>query len=59
MRVRIEIERWLYFLANEFKKPFNPPTIIEEPKKAGSKYQKDFVLNWDYILDIQRKMKDV
>lgn len=51
MRVRIEIERWLYFIANEFKRPYNPPVIIEETK-TKVKYHKEFVVYWDYILDI-------
>jgi hypothetical protein len=32
MRGRIEIERWLYYLANEFKRPYKPPVILEEPR---------------------------
>ena len=59
MRVRIEIERWLYFLANEFKRPYNPPVIIEETKKEGAKYAGEMVVFWDYILDIFKKIRDV
>lgn len=32
MRVRIEIERELYYLANEFKRPYKPPVIMEQAK---------------------------
>ena len=59
MRIRIEIERWLYFIANEFKRPYNPPVILEEPKKPGNKYAGEFVVFWDYILDIFKKVRDV
>jgi len=59
MRIRIEIERWLYYLANEFRRPYNPPVIIEEPKKKGLKYNKEFVVFWDYILDIFKRIRDV
>ena len=59
MRIRIEIERWLYFLANEFKRPYNPPVILEEPKKRGSKFAGELVIFWDYILDIFKKIRDV
>ena len=59
MRVRIEIERWLYFLANEFKRPYNPPVILEEPKVKGSRYAGEMVVFWDYILEIFKKVKDV
>ena len=59
MRIRIEIERWLYFIANEFRRPYNPPVILEEPKKPGLKYAGEFVVFWDYILDIFKKVRDV
>lgn len=59
MRVRIEIERWLYYLANEFKRPYNPPIVLEEPKKKGPRYKGEFVVFWDYILEIYKKIRDV
>lgn len=46
-------------MANEFRRPYNPPVIIEETKKKGQKYQKEFVVFWDYILDIFKQVRDV
>ncbi len=57
--MRIEIERWLYYIANEFRRPYNPPVIIEEIKKKVTKYNDEFVLYWDYILDIFKRVRDV
>jgi hypothetical protein len=59
MRIRIEIERWLYYLTNQFKKASNPPVILEEQKKQGLKYAEEFVIYWDYILEIFKKVRDV
>ena len=42
MRIRIELERMLYWLANKFKHANKPPVILEEPKVKGLKYDKVF-----------------
>ena len=60
--MRIEIERWLYYIANEFRRPYNPPIILELPKKDDDpkkKYNGEFVVYWDYILDIFKRIRDV
>jgi len=53
------MERWLYWLSNNFRRNIVPPTIIEEPKKKGLTLLKQFAVYWDFILDIYKRLEDV
>lgn len=70
-RLRIELERTLLNCAAEYRRPYYPPvTVVEAPPKPPEipkeppppipgRYRENFIIYWDYILNLLKKFSQV
>ena len=70
-RLRVELERLLFTLAAEYRRPYYPPvTVVEAPPRpppapptpppeAKKRYNREFIVYWDYVLNLLKKFSEV